>query len=133
MGILATKPENKGKCVVVSDDKDLKTIPGKLYRPTLDEKMDITEQEANRYFLTQCLTGDATDGYLGIPGVGPKAAERILGPRPDWSIVYREYLKAGMSLDDAIQQARLARILHWDDWDDEKGEVILWAPPLASR
>ena len=133
MGILATKPENKGKCVVVSDDKDLKTIPGKLYRPTLDEKMDITEQEANRYFLTQCLTGDSTDGYVGIPGVGPKAAERLLGGRPDWSVVQREYVKAGMTRDDAIQQARLARILHWDDWDEEKGEVILWEPPSASQ
>ena len=105
---------------MVSDDKDLKTIPGKLYRPTLDEKMDISEEQSKRFFLTQCLIGDATDGYAGIPGVGPKAAERLLGGRPDWGVVQREYAKAGMTRDDAIQQARLARILHWEDWDDEK-------------
>ena len=133
MGILATKPENIGKCVVVSDDKDLKTIPGKLYRPTKDERLDISEQDAYHYFLTQCLTGDATDGYAGIPGFGPKAAERVLGNRPDWSVVEREYLKAGMTRDEAIQQARLARILHWSEWNEQKGEVILWEPPLASR
>lgn len=128
MGILATKPENIGKCVVVSDDKDLKTIPGKLYRPTKDERLDISEQDAYHYFLTQCLTGDATDGYAGVPGCGPKAAERVLGNRPDWSVVEREYLKAGMTRDDAIQQARLARILHWSDWNQDEETVILWEP-----
>ena len=133
MGILATNPINKGNCVIVSDDKDMKTIPGKLYRPTLDEKMDISEEQAKRFFLTQCLIGDPTDGYAGIPGVGPKAAVRILGPRPDWNTVVKEYAKAGKSLDEALQQARLARILHWEDWNDEKGEVILWEPPSASR
>ena len=27
MGILATKPENIGKCIIVSDDKDMRTVP----------------------------------------------------------------------------------------------------------
>ena len=53
MGILSTMPKNKGKCIIVSDDKDMKTIPGKLYRPTTDEQLDITEQEADKHFLMQ--------------------------------------------------------------------------------
>lgn len=128
MGILATTPDNIGKCIIVSDDKDLKTIPTKLYRPTLNEKLEVSEDDAFRFFLTQCIQGDPTDGYAGIPGYGPKAAERVLGSRPDWSVVEREYVKAGMTREDAIQQARLARILHWSDWDADKGEVILWEP-----
>ena len=29
MGILATKPENIGKCIIVSDDKDMRTVPSR--------------------------------------------------------------------------------------------------------
>ena len=86
-GLLSTKPENKKQCVVVSNDKDLKTIPGMLYRPMSDEMLSVTEQEADKNFLTQCLTGDSTDGYPGVPGIGPKKAEALLGGRPDWGAV----------------------------------------------
>jgi len=128
LGIISTKPKNKGKCIVVSSDKDLMTVPGQLYRPNTKELLTISEDEAVRHFLTQCLTGDVTDSYKGVPGIGPKKAEALLGPRPHWGAVEQAYIKAGMTKDDAIQQARLARILHWSDWDEEKGEVILWTP-----
>ena len=128
LGILATKPENQGKCIVVSDDKDLKTVPGKLYRPMADERLTISDEESVRHFLTQVLTGDTADGYKGIPGIGPKKAEAILGLRPNWDAVENAYLKAGLTRDDAIQQARLARILHWSDWDEKKETVIPWTP-----
>ena len=128
MGIIATKPNNIGKCIIVSDDKDMLTIPAKVYRPTKDEKHDISLAGADRYFLTQVLTGDVTDGYAGIKGVGPKKAEAILGSRPSWGAVEQAYIKAGMTRDDAIQQARLARILRWDDWDEKKETVKLWTP-----
>lgn len=128
MGCLCTKPENKGKCTIVSDDKDMKTIPGKLYRPTTGEQLTITEQEADKHFLMQVLTGDPVDGYKGVPGIGPKKAEAILGPHPHWGAVQKAFVDAGMSADDAITQARLARILRWEDWDEEKGEARLWHP-----
>lgn len=128
LGILSTMPENIGKCIVVSDDKDLMTIPGQLYRPTKDERLTITEQDADRFFLTQTMVGDTVDGYKGIHGIGPKKAEAILGSHPSWGAVEQAFLKAGMTKDDAIQQARLARILRWSDWDEQKGEVKLWTP-----
>lgn len=128
LGIIATMPTNIGKCVIVSDDKDLKTIPGRLYRPTADEQLTISEQDADKFFLTQVCVGDPVDGYKGIPGIGPKKAEALLGLRPHWGAVEQAYIKAGMTKNDAIQQARLARILRWSDWDEEKGEVILWTP-----
>ena len=127
-GLLSTKPENKNQCVVVSNDKDLKTIPGLLYRPMSDEMLSVTEQEADKHFLMQCLTGDSTDGYPGVPGIGPKKAEALLGTRPDWGAVENAYRAAGLTQEDAIQQARLARILRWSDWDEAKGEIILWTP-----
>ena len=126
LGLLATRPGND--CIMVSDDKDLKTIPGRLYRPQADEMLTITEDDADRFFLTQVLTGDTTDGYKGVPGIGPKKAEVILGSRPHWGAVEQAYIKAGLTKADALTQARLARILRWSDWDTEKGEVILWKP-----
>ena len=128
LGILSTMPNNKDKCIMVSDDKDLKTIPGKLYRPMAEESLVITEADADRFFLTQVLTGDTADGYKGVPGIGPKKAEAILGPRPNWSAVEQAFLKAGLTKTDAITQARLARILRWSDYDQDKGEIKLWTP-----
>jgi len=128
MSLLATRPENVGKCIIVSDDKDMKSTPCKLYRPMADERLDISEADADKFFLTQCLTGDPTDGYSGLKGVGIKTAEKILGSRPDWSLVENAYIKAGHTRDDAIQQARLARILRWSDWDDKEQKVRLWTP-----
>ena len=127
LGIIATMPENKGKVTVVSDDKDLKTVgPSRLYRPMADELLEISEADADRYFLTQVLTGDITDSYKGVPGIGPKKAEAILGPRPNWAAVEKAYIDAGMTRDDAITQARLARILRWTDWAE--GGPKLWTP-----
>lgn len=127
MGIIATMPSNED-CVIVSDDKDMKTIPCRLYRPMSREHFIIDEQEADRNFLTQCLTGDITDGYKGLEGIGEKRAATILGNRPCWELVEAAYVKAGKTPADALQQARLARILRWTEWDTDKQEVVLWTP-----
>lgn len=128
LGLLATMPINKNKCVVVSEDKDLRSVPSRLYQPRADELVTISEQDADRFFLTQVLCGDPADGYPGVKGVGPKTAEKILGTQPTWAAVEAAFIKAGLTRDDAITQARLARILRWSDWDEKKGEPILWKP-----
>jgi len=56
------------------------------------------------------------------------AATKILGKRPDWSLVENHYLKKGLTKEDALLQARLARILRWSDWDEEKSIIKLWEP-----
>jgi DNA polymerase I len=113
---------------IVSDDKDLKTIPGKLYRPMADELLHIKDLEADYNFLTQCLTGDSTDGYGGCPGIGPKRAEKILGNHPSWELVAQAYISAGLTREDAIAQSRCARILRYCDWDSETNSIRLWEP-----
>ena len=128
MGILGSKPENAGKVTIVSDDKDMRTINSRLYRPMADELLDISEQEADRFFLTQALTGDQVDGIPGLKGVGPKTAEKILGNRPSWGAVEQAYIKAGLTRDDALKQARLVRILRWNDYDHKEGRPKLWLP-----
>lgn len=123
MGIKSTRDT-----VIISDDKDMKTIPCRLYRPMSGETMIVSEAEADKNFFTQALTGDATDGYKGLAGVGAKRAEAILGSRPSWGAVEAAYIKAGHTKEEALTQARLARILRASDWDEAKQEVILWTP-----
>lgn len=127
MGIIATMPTNE-ESWIVSDDKDMKTIPCRLYRPSGRERMFIDKDEADRNFYMQCLTGDPTDGYKGLAGIGEKRAAAILGKRPCWELVEAAYVKAGGTYEDALQQARLARILRWSEWDTKAQKVVLWTP-----
>jgi DNA polymerase-1 len=130
MGILQSAPGYE--TVVVSDDKDLLGIPGTVYRPMKDEIIDVSLPEADAWFLKQCLMGDSTDGYKGCPGMGPKTAEKVLGNHPSWEQVAQAYIKAGLTREDALVQSRCARILRWDDWDQDKQQLKLWEPPNAS-
>lgn len=133
MGILATKPDNIGKGIIVSDDKDMKTIPGRLYRPVSQELLEVSDEDADRAFFTQCLVGDPADGYPGLKGYGPRTAEKLLGSRPTWQKVEQAYIKAGLSRDDALLQARLARILRWCDWDSTNSKPIFYDGETHAR
>jgi DNA polymerase-1 len=124
MGIISTSEEN---CIVVSSDKDLKTIPGLYFKDSESGLQTITTEDADYYHLYQTLIGDAIDGYGGIKGVGPVAAHKLL-KQPTWETVLNAYLKAGYTEDYALQQARMARILRASDWNSETQEPILWEP-----
>ena len=130
MGILATK--FPGKTVICSMDKDMLTIPGKMFKTSPSgggEWIETDEKEANWKFLMQTMTGDVTDGYFGIPGIGPKRAEDLLKKHGAvWKTVEDAYLKAGLTREDALMNARMARILRKEDWDFDKEEVKLWTP-----
>ncbi|HWL80094.1 MAG TPA: hypothetical protein VNR89_04015 [Roseomonas sp.] len=131
LGILATHPSIiKGEKIIVSADKDFFTIPGKFYRTTDPDKgvVDVSEEDADRAHLYQTLTGDTTDEYPGCPGIGPKKAKDILDKECSWDAVVRTYEKYGLTEDDAIVQARCARILRSTDYDFTKKEPILWTP-----
>lgn len=125
MGIWATSGRFKDP-IIVSDDKDMKTIPGKLYRQ--GELYQFSELDADYNWLMQALTGDITDGYPGCPGMGPKTAEKLLTKGCWWPTVVSAYEAKGLTADDALLQARLARILRASDWDANKKEPILWTP-----
>ena len=149
MGILSTKPGNNDT-IICSFDKDMKQVPGLLWD---GELKSIDREAADLFFLTQVLTGDTSDGYKGCPGVGPVKAARLLSDaackayeetavgnpeanptdvfRYQWVAIVEAFEKAGLTADDAITQARLARILRWDDWDTNKKEVKLWTPPIG--
>lgn len=129
LGILATSPTRLGRKIIVSEDKDLKQIPGLLYNPNKAEEgvQEITEEAADRWHLFQTLTGDAVDNYKGCPGCGPVKAEKLLDASAKWPTVVAAYEKAGLSEEEALRQARVARILRSDDYT-RKGEITLWNP-----
>ena len=58
--------------VIVSIDKDFKSVPGKFYNFDKKEHYEISEEEADFNFFAQVLTGDKTDNYPGCMGIGPK-------------------------------------------------------------
>jgi|TARA_Y100000813_G_scaffold178178_1_gene145153 DNA polymerase-1 len=124
MGIYATQhPGN----VIVSPDKDMKQIAGKLY--DLETSKDITAEEGAKWHLIQTLAGDQTDGYSGVPGIGVKRAETLFNKEGySWSTVVKAFEDKGLTETDALTNARLARILTIDDYDTKRQEPKLWTP-----
>ena len=64
--------------VICSTDKDLKQIVGWNYNWGREELRYIEEDEAHHFFWVQMLTGDTIDNIPGVPGIGPKRAEKLL-------------------------------------------------------
>jgi len=127
MGIYATAhPGN----TIVSPDKDMRQIPGKLYN--LTDTTYITPEEGARWHLIQTLAGDQTDGYSGVPGIGVKRAETLFDKEGySWQTVLKAFNDKGLTDADALLNARLARILTLDDYDTKRQEPILWTPEVS--
>ena len=124
MGIYATKyPGN----IIVSPDKDMKQIPGKLYN--FEETFTVSKEDGAKWHLIQSAAGDQTDGYSGVPGIGVKRATTIFESKGySWKTLVEMYADKGYTALTAITNARLARILTADDYDFDKKEPILWSP-----
>jgi DNA polymerase-1 len=143
LGVLGTKPTRR-EVVLASIDKDILTIPGRHFNWDKQENgvFQVTPGEAERTFLAQVLSGDATDGYPGVPGIGPVRAKKIIDKaNPDygidldkwvakmaWPAILQAYEKAGLGEEVALMNARCARLLRFNDYDQETGEITLWTP-----
>jgi len=133
--------------VIYSIDKDMLTVPGQHWHAEMRDVHVVGQYDADMFFYEQILTGDSVDNYKGCPGVGPVKAKKILadavkhfqnmdglGNDNDnletivWDYIVSAYLKAGLTEQDALVQARCARILRGDEFDFETGEVKLWTP-----
>ena len=126
MGVYATSNDD---CVIVSPDKDMKQIPGILYN--LDETITITKQDGWEWFLIQTLSGDSTDGYSGAPGFGVKTSQKFFDEYGyTWSNVVQAFEQKGLTEYDALRNARLAKILTADDYDNGP---ILFTPTISDN
>lgn len=147
----------KHEKVIVSIDKDMQTIPGLYCRDLETGIVEVPEDEADRWHMIQTLSGDPTDGYSGCPGLGTERAVKVVddpreleeyehtitrGARKGevetrwreadecdiWTAVVAQYRKAGLGEEEALVQARVARILRAEDYDFKKKEPRLWQP-----
>ena len=129
MGIYATA--NPGN-IICSPDKDMRQIPGRLY--DMKETVTIDPIDGARWHLIQTLAGDQTDGYSGVPGIGVKRAVTLFEDQGySWKTVVNAFKDKDLTEDDALMNARLARILTCTDYDPIERAVIPWTPTPGYR
>ena len=136
MGYYGTSPELVNP-VIISIDKDMMTVPTKVFNPDkMRRAVRITKGQADLLMFKQAITGDSTDNYKGIPGVGTVKADKILSQSPQngiWTSVLQAFLDNKLTTEYALTMVRLARILRYEDYDAETGEVLLWHPVTRER
>lgn len=147
MGLLLTGSSGHDY-IGFSTDKDMRTLPARFVRMVrgggYEPMIRPSVIEADRVWMTQTITGDTTDEYKGAPGAGVKAAEKALADKTSlrsmWDAVLCLYAdqfdhkKWGKQFvtksayDEALMNARVARILRSGDYNHQTGEVTLWTP-----
>jgi len=133
LGIRATE-RDYGESVIISVDKDFLTVPAHIYNP---KKHIIKKQNrinAFKSFIYQVMIGDSTDGFKGIPGIGPKKALAFVNKHKDhmhgiWDILV-DFASKKVDEEYLLVQARMAHILQAGDYNYETGEVRPWSPDM---
>ena len=126
--------------VIVGVDKDLRQIPGVHFNPMRpdDGLVTVTPEEGKRLLALQTLMGDATDGYTGIPGVGPVKANKLLADvdfsdgATVWPAIVSAYEASKLTEMDAECQFNQARILLTTNYDFKNNRPRLWTPSGTS-
>lgn len=128
--IRATELDEAGKeWVIISPDKDLRTMPGHHYDPFKEDYKVIDPLEAAFNFYSQVLTGDTADNIPGVYKCGPVKATRLLEDCYDehemWEVCKGVYAEAGIPDEDLIRNARLLHML--------RHKKDLWEPPCLDE
>lgn len=115
--------ENKDN-VIVSIDKDLRTFPGKIYDSYHDTLKYISPKQAEANFKRQLLIGDKTDGYVGIPKIGPATADKLILDGITIDEIAEMYVEKGLGLSTFELVYNCAKILGKEDYND--GVITLY-------
>lgn len=111
--------------IIVKVDKDLNQIFGRHYNPIKKEFSEISEFEALLSFYTQLLTGDTIDNIIGLKGIGPVKAKRILEKCKDEQQLYQAVLDAyDGDAERVLENGQLLWLLR------KHGQ--LWTPPSST-
>jgi hypothetical protein len=108
--------------ILVTLDKDINMIRGYHYNFVKGEKYYITEEEGLKNFYLQLLTGDKVDNIIGLRGIGPVKANKILAECKTEKEMYDAVLTAYEGDEVRVfENGRLLWILR------EEGQI--WQPP----
>lgn len=121
IGIAAYAAEEESY-VIMSIDKDLDMIRGWHYNFIKDKKYFVKEEDTMRTFYKQVLTGDRVDNIVGLKGIGPKKADKILEDCVTEKEMYDAVLKA---YDNDIERVQENGTLLWI----RRKENQMWSPP----
>lgn len=130
-------PEQYILCAV---DKDvLKSIPGKHFnyyssdqhniQPTF---VEVDNKDAIMFNYLQAIMGDSSDGIKGVPGIGPKKAEKFLNREMSelemWEAVVKAFESKDLDFIDALTTMRLVSIRQLKRQEDDGLAIELFDP-----
>ena len=108
--------------VIVSVDKDLDQVPGWHYNFVKDIAYHITPEEGMYRFYKQILTGDSADNIIGLKGIGPVKADKILDECDTEVKLYNACVQAYDGNEERVlENARLLWLRRY--------EGQMWEPP----
>lgn len=108
--------------IIVSLDKDFDQVQGWHYNFVKDDLYYVTADEGLLNFYCQFLTGDRIDNIVGVKGIGPVKAHKLLSTKvteEDMFAVCVEHL----GYDRAVENGRLLYL--------RRKENELWMPPSS--
>lgn len=106
--------------ILVGIDKDGVQSPGLHYNWQKQELFEVSKAEGLKNFYKQILTGDRIDNIVGIKGVGPKKADKILEGCHTALEMYNACVNAywGKMADDELYEEAVKRV--------EENAKLLW-------
>lgn len=108
--------------VVASIDKDMLQIPCMHYNLWRKTWTQVSEWDGLLFFYEQILTGDKADNIIGLHGVGPVKAKKVIdGATTERELFDRCVAKYNGDVDKVIENGRLLWLRR------EEGQ--LWSPP----
>jgi 5'-3' exonuclease len=110
------------EALVVSIDKDMLQLPCNHYNPNKRKYLTVSEVEGNKFFYSQILTGDKADNIIGLYGIGPVKANKILEDTETVEGMYEACLRSYNGEEDrVIENGRLLWLRRYE------GQI--WEPP----
>lgn len=111
-------------------DKDvINAVAGRHYNFWKEEWIETTPEWAIKFPFMQTIMGDTSDNVIGIKGIGPKTAQKLLSealePSQMWDIVVSTYKKHSRTEEEAIMNMRMVNMLQLNH---ETKELKLWEP-----
>ena len=105
--VITMMADNLGRCIVFSDDKDLRYYHPQYCKININEKIE-REIDHKKKQLIQLLVGDKEDSIAGIPKVGEKTAEKFLAMY-GWNVdsVIEIYKDKRITIDECLKNLLL--------------------------